>query len=872
MFSFFRRKRRRSTKAEELARSDEAILGFALPPALSCLSFLGREILRTIPAPGVFTRQRAEACPNAPLDTLRQCAQELNWEPVLCEGGLLPDAYSGPLMLESRSGGWFVLLWSESLHAPAVPVWDPESRGFREFSSSQLHGALSGRMVAFRKLARLDAASHSGLTCLALVCRHHGVETDERRLAHEYALDAGEPSFELAQDMADGCGFRCKAVKLDWDKALSLEEVYPVLARKASGRYFLLAGTAVRENGESLLAVIDPSPDAGDTSERRGLHRFWTREDFEGKNGGKALLMQRRYRLDDENQPFGLRWFIPEFLKLKGLFGQIALAVVIMTLLSLLMPLFFQIVIDKVLPNSSFTTLNVLGVGITLAILFNGALEFLRNYLLLFATKKIDVNTAMKTFSHLMRLPVRFFDAVPSGLLIKHMQQTEKIRGFLSGNLFFTILDLLSLVLFVPFLLLYSVPLTGVVLFFSLLMALVVMMLIKPFQRRLDILYQAEGKRQSRLVESLHGIHTVKSLALEPQEEKAWNDATAFSVQSLFNVGKISLSARTLSQILEMLMNVAVIWMGAHLVFDNVISVGALIAFQMLSGRVSGPLVRLIGLVHEYQQTALSVKMLGAVMNTPREHPGGGVRQPVRGGISFEHVRFRYADDQPDILHDFTFDVRPGETIGVVGRSGSGKSTLMRLVQAMYHPQGGVVKIDGIDIRELDKAHLRRNIGVVLQENYFFQGTIRDNIRLTRRDASSEEVIQAAMQAGAHEFVSRMPKGYDTMLEENAANLSGGQKQRLAIARALLMDPAILILDEATSALDPESEQIVKQNLGAIAQGRTVLIVAHRLSMVRRADRILVLDKGHIADLAPHDVLVHREGLYREFWQQQMGD
>lgn len=872
MFSFFSRKHKRSREAEELARRDEDILGFALPPALSCLSFLGREILRRKPDPSVFTREAAEACAHAPLDVLMQCAQKLGWEPVLCERGLLPDAYSGPLLIERRNGGWLALLWSESLDAPAVPVWNPEGPGFSDIPSSQRAASLSGRMVAFRRLARLDASSHSALTCLALVGRHHGLDMEERRLAHEYALKAGEPSFALAQDMAEGGGFRCKAVKLDWEKALSLEDVYPVLVRKRSGAYFLLAGTAVHENGETLLAVIDPSPDAGDSSEQHGLHRFWNRATFEEKNAGRALLMQRRYRLDDENQPFGLRWFIPEFIKLKGLFGQIALAVVMMTLLSLLMPLFFQIVIDKVLPNSSFTTLNVLGVGITLAILFNGALEFLRNYLLLFATKKIDVNTAMKTFSHLMRLPVRFFDAVPSGLLIKHMQQTEKIRGFLSGNLFFTILDLLSLFLFIPFLLLYSVPLTGVVLFFSLLMALVIMVLIKPFQHRLDILYQAEGKRQSRLVESLHGIHTVKSLALEPQEEKAWNDATAFSVQSLFNVGKISLSARTLSQILEMLMNVAVIWMGAHLVFDHVISVGALIAFQMLSGRVSGPLVRLIGLVHEYQQTALSVKMLGAVMNTPREHPGGGVRQPIRGGISFEHVRFRYADDQPDILHDFSFEVRPGETIGIVGRSGSGKSTLMRLVQAIYHPQGGVVKIDGIDIRELDKAHLRRSIGVVLQENYFFQGTIRDNIRITRRDASSEEVIKAAIQAGAHDFVSMMPKGYDTMLEENAANLSGGQKQRLAIARALLMDPAILILDEATSALDPESEQVVKQNLGAIAQGRTVLVVAHRLSMVRRADRILVLDKGHIVGLAPHDVLVHREGLYREFWQQQMGD
>lgn len=694
---------------------------------------------------------------------------------------------------------------------------------------------------------------------------------DEQRLAHEYALDACEPTIPQLARMADDYGMRHKTVLMTWEKALALEGAYPVVCGKRSGRYVLLAGVKHPPEEAPELAVIDPSPEPDDASSTADIYRFWTRSTFEACASGEGMLLQKRYRLADENQPFGLRWFIPEFLKLKGVFGQIAIAVTAMTLLSLLMPLFFQIVIDKVLPNSSFTTLNVLGIGITLAILFNAGLEFLRNYLLLFATNKIDINTATKTFSHLMRLPVSFFDAVPSGLLIKHMQQTEKIRGFLSGSLFFTLLDMVSLFLFIPFLILYSVPLTGIVLGFSLLMALVIMALIKPFQRRLDILYQAEGKRQSRLVESLHGIHTVKALALEPVEEREWNNASAFSIQSHFNVGKISLSAHTISQMLEMLMNVAVIWVGAHLVFDRVISIGALIAFQMLSGRVSGPLVKVVGLIHEYQQTALSVKMLGAVMNSPQEHPGGGVRQGIKGHITFDHVTFRYQPDMPDVLRDVSLSIRAGETTGIVGRSGSGKSTLARLLQAMYRPQSGLIKIDGIDIREMDRAYLRSSIGVVLQDNYFFQGSIRDNIRLTKRDASPEDILEASMLAGSHDFVSELPRGYDTILEENASNLSGGQKQRLAIARALLSNPAILILDEATSALDPESEQIIQRNLGDIAKNRTVLIITHRLSMVRRADNILVIDKGQIAAPAPHDILVHRDGLYKEFWRQQMG-
>ena len=713
---------------------------------------------------------------------------------------------------------------------------------------------------------------HTSLTCFRLIAMHHGIDTDEDRLAHKYALDEYEQPLLQLKDIAQDLELKAKIIDLPFEQACSLEGVYPVLCPSYKGTYFILAGLRKKEDGTEELAIINPSPDSDDQAETYDIYRFWSKEAWDKYSTHKGLLLKKRYRLTSEDQPFGLRWFIPEFIKLRGLFGQIALAVLLMTLLALLMPLFFQIVIDKVLPNSSFTTLNVLGVGICIAILFHAGLEFLRNYLLLYATKKIDINTAMKTFAHLMRLPVGFFEAVPSGLLIKHMQQSERIRGFLSGNLFFTILELSSLLVFIPFLLIYSVPLTGIVLFFSMLMVLVVVVLIKPFQRRLDALYQAEGKRQSRLVESLHGIHTVKSLALEPVEERDWNNASAYAIDAHFQVGKISITASALSQMLEMLMNVAVIWAGAHLVFNHTISIGALIAFQMLSGRVSGPLVKIVGLVHEYQQTALSVKMLGAVMNTPEEHPGGGVTPQFRGEIQLEHITFRYQPSLPDVLTDVSLEIKAGEIIGIVGRSGSGKSTLTRLIQAMYQPNQGLIRIDGIDIRELDKAFLRANIGIVLQDNYFFQGSIRDNNKLTRSNASPEAVLNASMMAGAHDFVSAFPRGYDTILEENASNLSGGQKQRLAIARALLANPKILILDEATSALDPESEVIVQRNLRLIAQARTVLIISHRLSMVRQAHRIIVVDQGRIAACAPHDILVRREGLYRDFWQQQMGN
>ena len=319
-----------------------------------------------------------------------------------------------------------------------------------------------------------------------------------------------------------------------------------------------------------------------------------------------------------------------------------------------------------------------------------------------------------------------------------------------------------------------------------------------------------------------------------------------------------------------MLMTVCVIWVGVYLVRDKIITVGALIAFQMLAGRVTGPLVRMVGLIHEYQQIALSVKMLGVVMNTSKEPAGGGVRNALKGNIEFDNVTFQYRPDTPQVIRNFSLDIQQGMTIGIVGRSGSGKTTLTKLLQGLYPVQSGLIKIDGIDLREIDKAHLRSSIGVVLQENYFFNGTVRENISLTKRSAALEEIIYAAKLAGADDFVQKLPKGYDTVLEENASNLSGGQKQRLAIARALLTNPPILIFDEATSALDPESETVIQNNLSAIARGRTVLIISHRLSIVSNATKILVIDNGERTAFASHRELLAMPGTYSEFWHQQM--
>lgn len=837
---------------------------------LQCLQFLFSQVRRNVNFSSLITNELFKQYQEEPAKILLKLSEQQQLSPELCSDAERLSMYSGPVLLLLQNNNWILVFNSRQLRETegSVAIIDPAAgKKVLNVPVKEVQERSGGQFIIFHNLAQVDVRKQTKLAVFVQIARHHNTAVDIREIMHEYAVGEEEVKDNLFREIAARYQFKTKKVKLNWEKMKKSQSVFPCVAVKKDGAFAALCGFRNKSESEEEIVLLDPASEKYNTPDR---FSFLTEEEFKSEYSGELILLKKIYKLSDEEQPFSLRWFIPEFIKNKAIFGQIALMVVMLTVFSLVIPLFFQIVVDKVLVNQAYNTLNVIGVGIMFVILFNTITSYIRGYLLLFATNKIDISTATKTFMHLMKLPVDFFDRVPSGVLLKHMQQTEKIRGFLSGNLFFTILDLFALCIFIPFLLFYSVTLTFIVLGFSALMAVVIACLIKPFQRRLDELYQAEGKRQSMLVESIHGIKTVKSLALEPVERKIWDDSTAYAIKSHFRVGEISMTAQSLSQMLEMMMTICVIWVGAHLVFDHVITIGALIAFQMLANRVTGPLVKMVGLIHEYQQIALSVRMLGVVMNTPPEPAGGGVRNQIKGELSFEKISFRYRPDLPMVIKDFTLNVNAGQTIGLVGRSGSGKTTITKLLQGLYTVPQGIVKIDGIDIRELDKAHLRRNIGVVLQENYFFSGTVRENISLPKQNASIEEIIYAAKLAGADEFIQKLPKGYDTVLEENAANLSGGQKQRLAIARALLTNPPILIFDEATSALDPESEEVIRRNLKAIAKGRTVLIVSHRLSIISHADSIIVIDNGEIAASGNHRELVNAPGIYREFWNQQM--
>ena len=651
-------------------------------------------------------------------------------------------------------------------------------------------------------------------------------------------MGAQEPSLKELAQIAKSYRLRSSSEVINWEELFQLENVFPLIARLEDGSYCIIAG--IDRSGElEFAAVLHPgrTPSKVLTYTRSQFTKMWQ---------GEVIFLKRNFRITDEDQPFGLAWFIPEILKHKKLFRDIAVATMVINVVMLGGPIFTQLVIDKVLVHENASTLLVLTVGVLLASLFEVAFTYIRQYLLLSATNKIEVRLSRRVFSHLLSLPIDYFERQTAGLIARHVQQIQSIQRFLTGSMFFTLLELVSFFIFLPLLFTYSVKLTLIVLLIAGMMAAMVLLLIKPFTTRLEKLSGAESIRQGMLIESIHGMRTIKSLALEPKQRKLWDQRTANSIYLHFDVMSISLTATTVTGILNKLMTIAIVVFGALEIFDRNMTIGTLIAFQMLSGRVVGPLVQVVGLINEYQQTAISVKMLADVMNHPKERKSTtGLRSPILGRITFDQVTFRYPGSSVAALDAVDLDIQSGQVVGVVGRSGSGKTTFAKLLQGLYPVQAGIIRLDGTDIREIDLAYMRQNIGVVLQDNFMFKGTIRENIAMTKSNASFEEIVEAAKAAGADEFIERLPNGFETPLEEGATNLSGGQRQRLAIARALLPKPRILILDEAASALDPESEAIFMRNLSEIAKGKTVVIISHRLSTLVGADKIVFFEHGH---------------------------
>ena len=706
---------------------------------------------------------------------------------------------------------------------------------------------------------------HSTIQCLGAVAQHHRLAVNPERLIEDYALPPQEPSPATILRIAGEIGLKARHDKLSWPQLLGQQGVFPLVARMIDGSSVIVISAKANDAEGARVAVLNPLAD--NPSEvlligEAAFCRLWH---------GEVFLLKPLTASPEAQLPFGFRWFIPEILKQKAALRDIAIAAMVMHVLAIASPMFFQLVIDKVLVHQGVSTLWTLAVGIVIALVLESLLGFVRQILTLSATNKIDMRLTRRTFAKLLSLPIDYFDQTTAGVITRHIQQMEKIRGFLTGRMFFTALDLTSLLVFMPLLFTYSAKLAMIVLAFALTIMCIVALMVPYYNRRLALLYQAEGDRQAMLVETIHGMRTVKSLAIEPAQRRAWDQKSARSISMHFRVGQISITGNAVTDLIGKLMPVVVITVGAQDVFNQSLTVGALIGFQMIAGRVMSPLIAVVGLVNDYQETALSVRMLGEVMNRPSEGRAGAgdLRPQLQGAITFEDVTFRYPGSTVTALDKASFAIKAGTVVGLVGRSGSGKSTLTKLIQGLYNVQEGVVRFDRLDAREIELAHLRRQIGVVLQENFLFRGTVRDNISMARPEASFEEIVAAADAAGATEFIERMPQGYNTMLEENASNLSGGQKQRLSIARSLLTNPRILILDEAASALDPDSEAIFIRNLSKIAVGRTVLMISHRLSTLVNADAILVMQQGRLMDLGTHGELLQRCEPYQHLWHQQ---
>ncbi|MEO0444124.1 MAG: type I secretion system permease/ATPase, partial [Pseudomonadota bacterium] len=588
---------------------------------------------------------------------------------------------------------------------------------------------------------------------------------------------------------------------------------------------------------------------------------------------GELIALTRRQSLGERlQQHFDISWFIPSLVKYRKLFGEVLIASFFLQLFALVTPLFFQVVMDKVLVHRGFTTLDVLAVGFFVVVVFEALLGGIRNYTFSHTTNRVDVELGSRLYQHLMALPLSYFESRQVGQNVARVRELDTIRNFITGTALTLVIDLGFVFVFIAVMWYYSPALTWVVLATIPCYVLLSIFITPILRKRLDEKFKHGAANTAFLTESITGIGTVKSMAVEPQMRRTLEDHLSSYVHASFRSQNLNNVANQIAGLINKLMTLGIIWIGAHLVIAGSLSVGQLIAFNMLAGRVSGPILKLVQLWQDFQQAGISVKRLGDILNTSTEpgfNPNRSCLPALQGEVTLDHVRFRYRPDGPVILAGVNLKVRPGEVIGIVGRSGSGKSTITKLIQRLYTLESGRVLIDGVDLATIDTAWLRKQIGVVLQENFLFNRSVRENIAIINPAIPMGRVVSAAKMAGAHEFIADLPEGYDTLVGEQGSNLSGGQRQRLAIARALITNPKILIFDEATSALDYESERLIQDNMASICKGRTVFIIAHRLTTVRQCKRIIVMEKGRIIEQGNHHQLVEQNAYYAKLYSYQ---
>ena len=700
-----------------------------------------------------------------------------------------------------------------------------------------------------------SAPAQSGLAALVLLLRFHGTSVDPEQVRHRFGDAIGVPEMLRC---AKEFGLKARSYQSKWRRLKNTP--LPAIAALRDGGYLILGKAS-----EDQVIVQTP-----------GLARprlMW-RDEFEAIWDGRLVLMAGRAGLTELTRHFGISWFLGAIHKYRHLLGEVLVASFFLQLFALVSPLFFQVVIDKVLVSRTLSTLDVLVIGLITIALFDTVLGILRSYLFAHTTNRIDVELGARLFRHLLALPISYFQARRVGDSVARVRELENIRNFLTSSALTLVIDLFFTFVFLAVMFIYSPLLTAIVLGSFPFYIGISVGATPSFRRCLDEKFARGAENQAFLVETVTGVETLKAMAVEPQMQRRWEEQLAGYVAASFRVIKLGNTASQSVQFISKLVTAGVLYFGAKLVIDGSLTIGELVAFNILASRVSTPVLRLAQMWQDFHQARLSVARLGDILNTPAEttfSAGRTVLPSLRGEIAFEHVTFRYRIDGPEVLHDVSFNVPAGQVIGIVGPSGSGKSTLAKLVQRLHVPESGRVLVDGADLAMVDSSWLRRQMGIVLQDNILFNRSVRDNIALAEPGIPNDRVIAAATLAGAHEFILELPEGYDTIVGERGSSLSGGQRQRIAIARALLSEPRILIFDEATSALDYESEQIFQRNLAHLSVGRTVLIIAHRLSTVRFADRILTLDHGRLIEDGTHDDLIRMGGRYATLHRMQSG-
>lgn len=694
----------------------------------------------------------------------------------------------------------------------------------------------------------------SGFASFLMLVRTLNIKISAEQLQHMMAMEGKQMDAADILSAAKKLKLKAKIRDLDIDEIEELK--VPVIAKSTEDEFFVIG-----RFDKDKATVVFP---------KKGISKMIDKEKLRELYAGTVILLNNKGIVDKE-AAFGFKWFLPTIFKFKREFLEVLIAAFCIQIIGILTPLMTQVVVDRVLVHKIVSTLYVLAGGLLVSYIFEMILGLAKNYVFTHTTNRIDVIISYRLFHHLFSLPLRYFESRKVGETVARVRELDSIRAFLTGTPLSSLIDLFFVIMYIVVLFFYSVKLTFVVIASIPVFAALSIIVTPLFKKRLDEKFQAGAEAQSYLVESISGVQTVKSFALEPSLERKWGDLQSDYVRAGYRTSMVAGTSNVVGQFIQKSFDLLILVLGAKLVMSGSFTVGQLVAFRMLSGRVSGPVLRFVQLWQEYQQASLSVKRIGDIFNTaPEPAYNETVAMPrIKGRITFDRVNFRYRMDCREVIRDMSFNIPEGMMVGVVGRSGSGKSTISKLIQALYSPESGKIMIDGMDISMVDKAWLRGQIGVVLQENFMFNGTVAENISIHCKGASLEQIMEAAKIAGAHDFILEMQQGYDTIIGEKGVGLSGGQKQRIAIARAIINNPRILIFDEATSALDYESESIIQHNLKDICRGRTVLIIAHRLSTIEDADRIMVVDNGQIVEYDTREKLLKRKGLYYHLHSKQ---